>query len=287
MSERVAIVTGASAGIGTAAVRSLARAGYTLVLAARRADKLEALAKEVESRGGRALAVPTDLASEAETSALLRRTMDAFGRIDVLVNNAGYGKAGPIEMLTREDARRQFEVNVFATLQLCAEVAPIMRAQGGGRIINVSSGSAKLATPMVGLYCATKGALELATDALRVELAPWNIDVVLVLPGTIATEAFELALEGSSHMLEDAANPYHPYMMGVKALLDRKLKIARPPEILGDTIARAATDARPKVRYVSPIEAWLMVKLVPLIPARWIDRLLVRAVAKAGGVGAS
>ncbi|MCA9771757.1 MAG: SDR family NAD(P)-dependent oxidoreductase [Myxococcales bacterium] len=280
MANKVAILTGASAGIGEAAARSLAREGFTLVLAARRADKLEALAKEIEGRGGRALAVPTDLASEEETRALVRRAMEAFGRIDLLVNNAGYGKAGPLELLTRDDARRQFEVNLFATLQLCAEVAPIMRAQGGGRILNVSSGSAKLATPMVGLYCATKGALELATDALRVELAPWNIDVVLVLPGTIATEAFVIAQEDSAHLLADTKSVYHPYMLGIQALLNKKLKIARPPAILGDTIARAAVAPRPKVRYIAPWEAWLMVRLVPLIPARWIDRLLIRAVER-------
>jgi NAD(P)-dependent dehydrogenase (short-subunit alcohol dehydrogenase family) len=277
MTEHVAVVTGASSGIGEAASRSLARRGFRLVLAARRMDSLSQLAAQIESQGGEALAVRTDLADSAQTKALVEQAMVRFGRIDVLVNNAGYGAGGPIELLGRDAMRRQFEVNLFAALELCGLAAPIMRRQGRGRIINVSSLSARLSGPLGGLYCATKGAMDRATDALRLELLPWNIRVVLVAPGLIDTAIFENAIREATPMAEQPDNPYQAMMERTGELLEDRMKRAVKPAVVGEVIAKAATARRPRIRYVAPFSAWLLWTASPLVPDRLIDFVLRRA----------
>ena len=276
--QQVAVVTGASSGIGEAASRSLARRGFRLVLAGRRIDLLSRLAAEIESQGGEALAVRTDLVDSAQTQGLVEQAMARFGRIDVLVNNAGYGEGGPIELLGRDSMRRQFEVNLYAALELCGLVAPIMRRQGCGRIINVSSLSARLSGPLGGLYCATKGAMDRATDALRLELLPWNIRVVLVAPGLIDTEIFATAIEAARPLAEQPNNPYQAMMERTGALIEVRMKRAVRPDVIGKVIAKAATARRPRVRYVAPFSAWLLWTASPLIPQRVIDFVLRRAV---------
>ena len=156
---KVAIVTGASSGIGEASARCLARAGFRVVIAARRAERLEHIAKEISQGGGVALPVATDLVDEAARSTLVRRSVDAFGRIDVLVNNAGFSPAAALEQLPMEELLRTFQVNLFAGLQLIGEVTPIMREQGGGRIVNMSSLAGSVPAPLAVAYAATKGAI--------------------------------------------------------------------------------------------------------------------------------
>src|SRR5215469_11406949 len=137
---QVVIVTGASAGIGEEAARRLARGGARVVISARRRDRLDLLEQEIRAAGGEALAVAADITSADDRAALVDQTVSAFGRIDGLVNNAGYGVRGPIEIVPLEDIRRNFETNVFSLIGLSQIVIPIMRNQGGGgRIINISS----------------------------------------------------------------------------------------------------------------------------------------------------
>ena len=275
--EHVAVVTGASSGIGEAASRSLARRGFRLVLAARRMDLLSELADQIESQGGKAVAVQADLADSAQTKALVEQAMEQFGRIDVLVNNAGYGEGGPIELLGRDAMRRQFEVNLFAALELSGLAAPIMRRQGRGRIINVSSVSARLSGPLGGLYCATKGAMDRATDALRLELLPWNIRVVLVTPGLVDTEIFANAIHEATPLAEQPNNPYQAMMVRAGQVLQDRMKNAVRPAVIGEVIAKAATARRPRIRYVAPFSAWLQWTASPLAPASLIDFVIRRA----------
>ncbi|MGB5683120.1 MAG: SDR family NAD(P)-dependent oxidoreductase [Polyangiales bacterium] len=147
-SSKVAIVTGASSGIGEATARRFAEGGFTVVLAARRQDLLDGIASEITHEGGRALAVPTDLSDADETSALVRAALGAYGRVDVLVNNAGYGPPFPLEQLDRNALRHVFDVNLLAAMQLIGELIPIMREQGGGRVINVSSLARYVGAPL-------------------------------------------------------------------------------------------------------------------------------------------
>jgi NAD(P)-dependent dehydrogenase (short-subunit alcohol dehydrogenase family) len=182
---KVAVVTGASNGIGEATARTLAGLGASVVLAARTEKKLRFLEREIIAGGGRALVVKTDIANEALTEAMVERTVEGFGSLDILVNNAGLGLSGQVEELRPDDLRYLFEVNLVGPLR-CVQVAlPYMPR--GGRIINVSSVVGKRAIPKVGGYCATKFALNALSDALRVEVAKRGITVTSVYPGTTRT----------------------------------------------------------------------------------------------------
>ena len=182
---KVAVVTGASSGIGEATARTLAERGAAVVLVARTEDKLRFLEREISAAGGRVLSVRTDVADADSVEAMIERTIQEFGSLDILVNNAGLGLSGRVEDLRAEDLRHVFEVNLLGPLNCVQAALPRMRR--GGRIINVSSVIGKRAIPKVGGYCATKAALNALSDALRVEVAERGIAVTSVYPGTTRT----------------------------------------------------------------------------------------------------
>ena len=182
---KVAVVTGASSGIGEAASRELASRGAYVVLAARAAERLKSLEREISASGGKALAVRTDVSERDSVEAMVEKTVEAFGALDVLVNNAGLGLSGRVAELRPEDLRHVFEVNTIGPLNCIQASLPRMRR--GGRIINVSSVVGRRSVPKVGGYCATKFALNALSDALRVEIAERGITVTSVYPGTTLT----------------------------------------------------------------------------------------------------
>jgi NAD(P)-dependent dehydrogenase (short-subunit alcohol dehydrogenase family) len=185
LAGRVAIVTGASSGIGEATARALVGRGAAVVLAARAEERLEVLEGEISSSGGRALALRTDVSDRESVRAMVERAVEAFGSLDILVNNAGLGLSGRVAEVRVEDLRYVFEVNVVGPL-LCIQTAlPFM--EPGARIINVSSVVGRRAIPKVGAYCATKFALNALSDSLRVEIADRGITVTSVYPGTTRT----------------------------------------------------------------------------------------------------
>ena len=184
---KVAIVTGASAGIGAATARRLASMGCTVYAAARRLDRMAGLAEAGIHT------VRVDVTDEASLVSLVDRVIAETGRIDVLVNNAGYGSLGAVEDVSLDEARRQFEVNVFATARLSQLVVPHMRRAGSGRIINVSSVGARIYLPLAGWYHSTKFAIEGLSDTMRLELRPHGIDVVIIRPGGVNTEWHHVA----------------------------------------------------------------------------------------------
>ncbi len=182
---KVAIVTGASSGIGEATARTLAGQGAAVVLAARTEEKLRFLERDVRASGGQALAVRADTTDEASIKAMVERTVGKFDSLDILVNNAGLGLTGRVAELRPDDLRYLFEVNVLGPLHCVQAALPYMPR--GGRIINVSSVLGKSAVPKVGGYCASKFALNALSDALRVEVADRGITVTSVYPGTTRT----------------------------------------------------------------------------------------------------
>ncbi|HEU5310580.1 MAG TPA: SDR family NAD(P)-dependent oxidoreductase [Candidatus Eisenbacteria bacterium] len=200
---RVAVVTGASSGIGEATARELASRGAAVVLASRDAGKLEALRREISASGGRALAVKTDISDAGSVDAMVREAVEAFGSIDVLVNNAGLGLSGRIAELRAEDLRYIFEVNTIGPLN-CIQAA-LAHMPRGGRIINVSSVVGRRSIPKVGGYCATKFALNALSDALRVEVADRGITVTSVYPGTTRT-----AFRENSRRTKDEKRGWRP-----------------------------------------------------------------------------
>ena len=188
---KVVIVTGASSGIGEAAARQFGREGARMVLAARRLDRLEALAEEISSMRTRAeaLAVEADLSRLEDIQSLISQTVDTFGRIDVLVNNAGFGRLDWLENLDpKRDIESQFDVNVLGVVQTTRQALPVMIRQRAGHIINMCSMAGLIATPTYTIYAACKHAVHGFSEALRREVKPWGIDVSLIYPGGVATE---------------------------------------------------------------------------------------------------
>ena len=189
--NKIVIVTGASSGIGEATARQLGREGAKLVLAARRVDKLESLAQEILAMGSGAetFVVQADLSRLEDIHSLIKQTLDKFGRIDVLVNNAGFGRLDWLENLDPvKDIQAQFDVNVLGVIQTTRQVLPIMMKQRSGHIINMGSMAGLVATPTYTVYAACKHAVHGFSEALRREVKPWGIDVSMIYPGGVATE---------------------------------------------------------------------------------------------------
>lgn len=216
---KVAVVTGASSGIGEATARALAKRGAAVVLAARAEEKLRFLEHEILAAGGRALAAKTDVTDEASVGAMVERTVEEFGSLDILVNNAGLGLSGRVVELRPEDLRYLFEVNLVGPLRCVQAALPHMPR--GGRIINVSSVLGKRAVPKVGGYCATKFALNALSDALRVEISGRGVTVTSVYPGTTRT-----AFRENSRRTKDEKRGWRPR--------------GGPPERVAEKIAHAA-----------------------------------------------
>jgi short-subunit dehydrogenase len=190
---RVVVVTGASSGIGEACARLAAREGARLVLAARRTQRLAALAAELPD----AFAVTTDLRVPEQVRAMVDATLDHYGRVDVLVNNSGQGLHVPLEEVVLDDLQAVMELNVYAPLLAMQAVVPLMRAQGGGAIVNVSSGTTRMVIPGLGPYSSTKSMLNQLSATARAEWAGDGIVVSTVYPGATATEFHQSLRAGS------------------------------------------------------------------------------------------
>jgi NADP-dependent 3-hydroxy acid dehydrogenase YdfG len=188
LSGRVVAITGASSGIGEATALACARAGAAVALAARRADRIEALARRIADDGGRALAIPADVGEEEQARAFVERAHGELGRLDALVNNAGAMLLGPIEGAPTDEWRRMVHVNVFGVLYCTHAALPLMRAQGSGDIVNVSSVAGRIARAGSGVYNLTKFGVGAFSESLRQECVPLGIRVTLIEPGAVATE---------------------------------------------------------------------------------------------------
>lgn len=188
LAERVALVTGASSGIGEGAALALAAAGATVAVAARRADRLESLVKRIQSTGGKALPLPGDVVDEFVAKGIVEQTVTCFGRLDILVNSAGIIQAGGVENAKLDEWRRVLEVNLLATLYTCTAAISPMREQGGGDIINISSTAGRRAAAPFGPYSTSKFGLTGMTEGLRQEVGRYGIRVCIIEPGATTTE---------------------------------------------------------------------------------------------------
>jgi NAD(P)-dependent dehydrogenase (short-subunit alcohol dehydrogenase family) len=264
-SDKTALVTGASSGIGEATALQLAELGYTVYAGARRVDRMSDLAE----RGIRTRAV--DVTDDRSMVALVETIIADTGRIDVLVNNAGYGLYGALEDVSIEEARRQFEVNVFGLARLTQLVLPQMRAQRNGCIVNISSMGGKIWEPLGGWYHASKFAVEGLSDSLRVEVAEFGIKVVIIEPGTIRSEWSGIAadkLESTS-----ANTPYarQAKLVGAGLRSVERLPIAAGPEVVAEVIAKAVQSPKPRTRYPAGGGARGMLLAERILPDRGFD----------------
>ena len=185
---KVVVITGASSGLGEATARMLSAQGAAVVLGARRVDRIEALAKELSDACGKALALQTDVTRAADVQRLVDAAVEKFGRIDVLVNNAGLMPSSPLERLKIDDWDRMIDVNIKGVLYGIAAALPHMKAQKGGHIVNVSSVAGHKVRAGTAVYSATKHAVRVLTEGLRQEVKPYDIRTTIVSPGAVATE---------------------------------------------------------------------------------------------------
>ena len=243
MSKSVALVTGASSGIGRATAQRLAALGFTVHAAARRVERMSDLADHgihVES---------LDVTDDGSMVTVVDKIVSEHGRIDILVNNAGYGSYGAVEDVPIAEARRQFDVNVFGLARLTQLVLPHMRAQRDGYIVNISSMGGKIWEPLGGWYHAAKFAVEGLSDCLRAEVAEFGIKVVVVEPGSITSEWATISADNVEAISADT--PYR----GQAKLIARGLRksdtsfLASEPEVVAEAIGKAVQRAKPRTRY--------------------------------------
>ena len=270
MTDRVALVTGGSSGIGEQAALRLRGAGFTTYAVARRVDRMQPLTE----LGAHVFAM--DVTDDASMVAGVRRIIEEQGRIDVLVNNAGYGSYGAVEDVPIDEARRQFDVNVFGLARLTQLVTPHMRAQKSGRIINISSIGGKFYEPFGAWYHATKFAVEGFSDCLRMELKPFGIKVVIIEPGPIITEWNEIARD--SLLERSGTGDYAPYARKAHRMLvefDKPGRASRP-ETVARKIRKAATRSRPAARYPVGRGAGMITTSRDLTPDLIYDQVISR-----------
>lgn len=281
LDRQVAIVTGASAGIGEAAAHMLAREGATVVLAARRLERLDHIKQEIESAGGRAVSVACDVTLASDRERLVSEAMSVSGRIDALINNAGFGQRGPIEIVPVESIRQNFETNLFSLIALTQLVIPVMRKQESGRIINISSVAGRIARPLSSVYDATKHALEAISDGMRGELALFGIKVIVIEPGFIITEFLEVANEIARPIIE-GDTPYASLFEGFNEGYKRMRRMAGQPDDIAKLILKATADRKPRARYAAPRHARIF-----LAAKKWMpDRLFEYIVNRQTGISA-
>jgi NAD(P)-dependent dehydrogenase (short-subunit alcohol dehydrogenase family) len=265
--KKVAVVTGASAGIGAATVKRLIEQSYTTYAAARRLERMANL----EKLG--ATLLPLDLTDDSSIVAAAERIRTEQGRIDVLVNNAGYGSYGAVEDVPLDEARRQFEVNVFGLARLVQLLTPLMRRQRSGKILNVSSIGGRIAWESLGAwYHATKFAVEGFSDCLRMELKPFGIEVIVIEPGAIRTEWFQIALETLQQASGHTA--YGPQAEEKRTLFLAGAGSASDPDVVACEIVKAIRATRPKTRYVVGAYAKTLVFMSIFFPDRFNDWLM-------------
>src|SRR3954452_9619838 len=267
---KVALVTGGSSGIGECTFRELLGAGFTVYTAARRVERMEALREQ------RAHVFAMDVTVDASMVAGIDRIIAEQGRIDLLVNNAGYGSYGAVEDVPIDEARRQFEVNVFGLARLTQLVTPHMRRQGSGRIVNISSIGGKFYEPFGAWYHATKFGVEGFSDSLRMELKPFGIEVVIIEPGPIITEWNEIARDS---LLERSGDTdYGQYAKRAHKVLtefDKPGRASRPEDV-ARKIRKAVTTKRPAARYPVGRGARMITGSRDHLPDRVFDQVVSR-----------
>ncbi len=266
-SKKVVLVTGASSGIGEATAQTLHDAGWEVYAGARRIDRMETL----EAKGVHTIKL--DVTAEESMTECVATILSKEDRIDVLVNNAGYGSYGSLEDLPMEEARYQFEVNVFGLARLTQLVLPNMRERQRGKIINVSSIGGKLGEPHGCWYHATKFAVEGLSDSLRMELKQFNIDVVVIQPGAIKTEWGSIARK---NMLKISGHTtYGDLAKKHVAMLEKFDGQGSDPSVIGDAILTACTSVKPKTRYAIGNSAGRMLFMRKILSDRLFDKMML------------
>lgn len=275
----VALVTGTSSGIGLLTSMALAKAGFSVVATVRNWDKRHVLIREAEKAGVRQRIDCTllDVTDHAAVDRLVDKTVKQYGRIDVLVNNAGLASGGFVEEVPMETWRKQMETNFFGLVAVTKAVIPVMRKRGHGKIINISSISGRLGFPAYGPYAASKFAVEGFSESLRLELLPFGVYVTLIEPGAYQTNIWE---KGFASMPEIPGSPYREIREAVIRYSRRTAESALPPHEVVRTVVNVATSSSPKFRYVVGRGPKLALSLKALLPWRLLERVIGQVIKK-------
>jgi NAD(P)-dependent dehydrogenase (short-subunit alcohol dehydrogenase family) len=263
------LITGAGRGIGRAAALRMAAAGWDVVAGVRRAEDAPS--------GERIAPVVVDV-TDSEQIAALGEALPA--RLDAVVNNAGIVVGGPVESVSADEWRRQFDVNVTGQVAVTQAVLPRLR-ESRGRVLFVSSVSGRVSTPLMGPYVASKFAIEGLADSLRLEVRPWGIAVVLIEPGSIDTDiwrgAMDQAEETEAAMTDEHRELYADHLAGMRKMIPRIQKQAAPVDNVAAAIEQALTADKPKARYVVGVDAKAQVAMSAALPTRVLDAVLAKA----------
>lgn len=273
IADKVILITGASSGIGAALAEKLASkyAGVSLVLAARNQEKLGIVAEKCRQLGSSVLVVPTDLKEVTQVKDLAKAAIAKFEKVDILVNNAGYGQMGPIELIPPDAAQEQFAVNFHAPLVLTQALIPIMREQGGGKIINISSLGGRIPFPAAGMYSCSKFALEAFSDVLRMELKAFNIKVSVIEPGPVITDFFRVAWEKVQQVIPHYKDtPYAPIFGNIEAIDSQLDLLGWSAEKTAVGIIKAMEAENPRSRYILATGGNILVFMMNKVFPTWL-----------------
>ncbi|MCI3919543.1 SDR family oxidoreductase [Paenibacillus sp. TRM 82003] len=271
----VAFVTGTSGGFGLWTVVELAKRGFRVAATMRDPEKGGSRLRELSEREGMSESIRLfrlDVTREEEIEASVAAAFASFGRIDVLINNAGYAQGGFVEDVTMEQYKQQFNTNVWGTIALTKRILPHMRERGSGTIVNVSSVSGRAAFPGFSPYAASKFAIEGFSESLRLEVAAFGVRVVLIEPASYRTDIWG---KGFDTMAGGPKSPYASMLEIVKRTAERSGRTGGDPREVARRIAKAATASKPKLRYPVPAGARWMLALRPLLPWNLYERGIV------------
>ncbi|WP_438447047.1 SDR family oxidoreductase [Gorillibacterium sp. sgz5001074] len=269
----VVLITGAAGGFGWRACLHFAKSGYRVVAAMRDMTKPSPLMEEAEKWGIQSLIHPVemDVTRPEQIERCIAQILDAYGRIDVLVNNAGFALGGYAEEVSLQDWRRQMDTNFFGMVAVTQAVLPVMRTAGSGTVINVSSVSGRIGLPGYAPYSASKHAMEGFSESLRLEMLPYGVRVVLVEPGSYRTAIWQ---KGFDQISIAGDSPYHHRMETVLNHSRRTFDQSADPMEVAKLIVRVAQKKRPKLRYPIGRDARMLLIAKTLLPWKWLEKLV-------------
>tara|TARA_B100000161_G_scaffold87686_2_gene61369 strand:+ start:15 stop:848 length:834 start_codon:yes stop_codon:yes gene_type:complete len=273
--NKVILITGTSSGIGKDTALSLIKEGHVVYGAARRLEMMQ----DIIQAGGHAIKM--DILKERNIDEVVNQIVKEQNRIDVLINNAGYGLWGAVETISIPEAKRQFDVNIFGLAYLTKKIIPLMRKQKSGKIINMSSMGGKVYTPFGAWYHATKYALEGWSDCLRIELKSFGIDVILIEPGVIKTEFQDVMMD--STVERSIGTPYEKKLKALKKATQEMYArgIGSPPSTITKLIIKAINSHNPKRRYVGGLFAKPMLFIKKWFGDKMYEKAIMSQIKKA------
>ncbi len=277
MQRRVTLITGASVGLGLAIARRMLEKTEDHLILTARASSLDRFEQEDLSENERLWLRPLDVTSEHERQLVIWEAVEKLGGVDVLINNAGISYRAVTEHVRDEERNYQMAVNYNGPIALCRLVLPCMRAKGYGRIVQISSAGGFMAMPTMGVYTASKFALEGATEALYYEVRPFGIKVSLILPGFINSDGFErVVLTGQSNLaFDDPTDPYHPHYRYMSDFIGKIMKRAlATPESVARTVVRTVNARHPKLRVPGTLDMRFLWMMRRYLPSRLYHELL-------------